>query len=453
MVELTDILLDAWSMTSITERMPGRPEVAPWLRGIAEELPQTAIAWRAELDLFRDHAISERALKAVFTAHRIRAHESLTTNSFRVVDFLKQAVKSNAGIHDTRVVVRRPRDVTILTVGELIKDSGILNTDPTLILPASFGGLDKGLLSSDAIHSPLKPDEPDFQSLDVADKSGYESREDARPRLRLLIKRTEEGWKPLPLPGGEPIPADLNLEPVYETPKAIFNAIERSQLRVRLVHPLELDEEETAVRSLVLLAPVGSKLKPEKQTLDEHVGYVEAEARRIEKRCGLDDPIRAALLFAAMWHDEGKKADVWQHFIGRTTNEPLLGKAATTRDPKSLRGYRHEFGSLLRIHHPERHSTDCELPVDAEIRDLALHLIATHHGFSRPHFNNVFDRDFRTEDRETLHTEVIRRFARLQRKYGWWQLAWLENLLRCADALASADPDADDTADGDGGET
>ena len=48
MVELTGILLDAWSMTSITERMPGRPEVAPWLRGIDKELPQTTIAWRAQ---------------------------------------------------------------------------------------------------------------------------------------------------------------------------------------------------------------------------------------------------------------------------------------------------------------------------------------------------------------------------------------------------------------------
>ena len=51
MVERTDILLDAWSMTSVTTPMPGRPDVAPWLRGIAEwEPPQTTIAWRAELD-------------------------------------------------------------------------------------------------------------------------------------------------------------------------------------------------------------------------------------------------------------------------------------------------------------------------------------------------------------------------------------------------------------------
>ena len=49
----TDILFDAWALTSIRQPMPGRPEVAPYLHGIADDLPQTTIAWRAELDLLR----------------------------------------------------------------------------------------------------------------------------------------------------------------------------------------------------------------------------------------------------------------------------------------------------------------------------------------------------------------------------------------------------------------
>lgn len=63
-VELTDVLLDAWSMTSITERMPGRPEVGPWLRGIDQEQAQTTVAWRAELELFGKHPNPTKALKA-----------------------------------------------------------------------------------------------------------------------------------------------------------------------------------------------------------------------------------------------------------------------------------------------------------------------------------------------------------------------------------------------------
>ena len=90
--------------------------------------------------------------------------------------------------------------------------------------------------------------------------------------------------------------------------------------------------------------------------------------------------------------------------------------------------------------------------VSEDVFELAMHQIATHHGRGRPHFpKGGFDPDCESRSDE-VHTESIRRFARLQRKYGWWRLAWLENLLRCADAIASADPEADqEAAEAEGG--
>ena len=41
---------------------------------------------------------------------------------------------------------------------------------------------------------------------------------------------------------------------------------------------------------------------------------------------------------------------------------------------------------------------------------------------------------------DEVSTEVPRRFARLQRKYGRWGLAYLESILRAADWSASAQP-------------
>lgn len=73
-----------------------------------------------------------------------------------------------------------------------------------------------------------------------------------------------------------------------------------------------------------------------------------------------------------------------------------------------------------------------------------LHLIAAHHGRARPHFptEEAFDPERPLADADALATETPRRFARLQRKYGRWGLAYLESLLRAADWAASAQPSA-----------
>jgi CRISPR-associated endonuclease/helicase Cas3 len=71
--------------------------------------------------------------------------------------------------------------------------------------------------------------------------------------------------------------------------------------------------------------------------------------------------------------------------------------------------------------------------------ELARHAVAAHHGRARPSFpvDEVFDPSHTDAACRELAREVPRRFARLQRKYGRWGLAYLESLLRAADVLAS----------------
>jgi CRISPR-associated endonuclease/helicase Cas3 len=445
-VDLTDILLDAWSMTSITESMPGRPEVGPWLRGLDKEQAQTTIAWRTEIELFRDHASPERVLEAIFIKHPIRPHESLTINTGVLLEFLKWIPKLKGRPRDlmsTRVAVRFSSGrIAWRTLQELADDDRILYAESTLILPATFGGLDSaGMLDADAIPQ-AQEDNRERRSWDVADRSGYERTDEARSRLRIVIERSENGsWKAKPLPGLS-VPEDVNLDASYEKSATLFDNLKAAKCRVRLVQAIKVDDEGNPVESLVILASAPKKTNREDQTLAEHVGAVESEAKRIVDALNLehDDPARIATLFAAKWHDEGKKALIWQIFAKNSNPDRPLGKMAQARDPKSLRGYRHEFGSLLRLQHPERCRTiACDLPADADARELALHLIAAHHGAGRPHFADAVYDPFTDAERDAVHVESIRRFARLQRKYGWWHLAWLENLLRCADQLASAD--------------
>jgi CRISPR-associated endonuclease/helicase Cas3 len=444
----TDILFDAWAMTTIRDKMPGRPEVGPYLHGVADDQPQTTIAWRTELDLLIHNADPRKKLQAIFAKHRIRPHETVTTNSYHVVKFFETIAKKRPALRDTRLAILFSRELKLTTIGDLIDNPGPLNADPTLVLPASFGYLDgNGMLSADAIPPEPKPDEaaPAKPPLDVADQEGYELARDLASRLRVLIKRTEDKWEPQALPGGKPLPDSVQQEPA-SFKQLIKRLATDTLLRVRLVQPIEFDSEGEAMKSFVALAPVRQRPPAEEQSLTDHVQAVEAAAKTLADKLKIDEPFRSALLFAAKWHDEGKKADIWQRYIGWKTGEPL-GKSANWCDAKRLAGYRHEFGSLLRIEHPGQHHTACVLPDDSDVKELALHLIAAHHGQARPHFNFAFDRDFRTTQCDSTHTDAIRRFARLQRKYGRWGLAYLESLLRAADWAASAGLETDDDAE------
>jgi CRISPR-associated endonuclease/helicase Cas3 len=82
--------------------------------------------------------------------------------------------------------------------------------------------------------------------------------------------------------------------------------------------------------------------------------------------------------------------------------------------------------------------------LSAEMQDVVLHLIAVHHGYGRPCFpaDRAFDPEPKGQQVDRIAIEVMQRFARLQRKYGRWGLAYLESLLRAADYAASREPSA-----------
>ena len=104
-------------------------------------------------------------------------------------------------------------------------------------------------------------------------------------------------------------------------------------------------------------------------------------------------------------------------------------------------------------------------PLDADSRDMMLHAIASHHGHARPFAPVVFDDSppdvhlrlafppsgerlevalSRTDRLQCpahrLDSGISERFWRLNTRFGWWGLAWLETTLRLADWVASSQP-------------
>jgi CRISPR-associated endonuclease/helicase Cas3 len=169
------------------------------------------------------------------------------------------------------------------------------------------------------------------------------------------------------------------------------------------------------------------------QLLKAHQERAEQRARELARTLGLSQEHEDLLALASRLHDEGKDALRWQ----RAFNAAKDGAYAKTQGPINqglLDGYRHEFGSLLRIENDEH-----VRKLSEEHRDLVLHLIAAHHGFARPVIGTNGCEDAPPSVLESKAAEIALRFARLQARWGPWGLAWWETLLRAADQLASRD--------------
>lgn len=397
----SDILFDAWALTSIRGRLPGRPPVEPYLHGVREwEPPETRVAWRDEVGVLTDpERLEAYPPDDLLDDYPLKPHELLRDTTNRVFDRLRKL----AAPPDTPVwVIGVNETVTVTTLGRLVEDGKDELAWVTVLLPPSAGGLANGLLDSD---SPLADDVAD----ELTDEAGE------RRRVRV--------WDDGEVPAGMRCVRTLDLRPEAEG-----------------------DEEEPARRWWRWYERVrdgdseGSKTNQRPVAWQVHTDDVVGHTERIVLRLPLDDRLRHALLVAARFHDLGKKRAVWQRSIGnRDVSRPLAkaGRGMTALDLRT--DYRHEFGSLLDVTGEPEFAA-----LDEEMKDLVLHLIAVHHGRGRPHFTaaEVFDPERDAAAAQVVAAEVPRRYARLQRCYGRWGLAYLESLLRAADYAASAAPSA-----------
>lgn len=407
----SDILFDSWSLTTVRDRLPGRPEVEPYLHGQspAAELPETQFAWREEVGILQGPLLDHYAPQDLLDEYPLKPHELLREPSSRAFQHLQ------------RIAARRPDDVAWL-----LEESGrFLERVPlrelasrnrkdriqglTVLLSPESGGLSpQGMLDGS---SPT--------ANDVADELYLDANRTRRQRRRF--------WDET-----EAVPEGLRLIWTIDARPDADDGLDESPPR-RYWHWYALPQEG-----------VRSGRKPVEWGV--HVGDVAARVQALLQRLPLPDDIQAALRCAARYHDHGKRRRQFQTVLGNTRFPELVLAKSGRRGGRLQETYRHEFGSLLDVLTLSPGSPEAAewSHLSPEAQDLALHLIAAHHGRARPHFPAP-DEDFDPEPPDAIAVEDValetpRRFARLQRRYGRWGLAYLESLLRAADWHASAAP-------------
>ena len=101
---VSDILFDAWSLTSIYDKLPGRPPLAPYLHGVVEnELPETQVAWRKEVEVVIDGLVISEKPDSLFADYPLKPHELLRDRSSRVADVFVSMIKRDKRNEDLPV--------------------------------------------------------------------------------------------------------------------------------------------------------------------------------------------------------------------------------------------------------------------------------------------------------------------------------------------------------------
>lgn len=406
----SDILFDAWSLTTIIGTFPGRPALAPYLHGVLEnEAPETRVAWRDEVAMLKSEELLTLYPPGELLAdYPLKPHELLRDRSDRVWDALTKMVsrdKSKAAL--PAWLLGEDGTVAVRTLGELAdkraKES-LFNI--TLLLPPSAGGLAGGML-----------DGTSDTANDVADEWLNEA--GLRRRVRLWSSDSELEKQS----SGMRLIREIDLHPAADEIEGDEDAGHPRWRWFEL--PRSADSE-------------GSRTARQEIRLEHHTKNVESLARSFAEKLGLAPELIEAVTLAGRFHDLGKRRLTWQQSIGNFDPNRVLAKSGRRSIPPQLRThYRHEFGSVLDLESAPEFQR-----LSPEMKDVVLHLVAAHHGRARPHFpaEESFDPQHPHEHAAALAAEAPRRFARLQRKYGRWHLAWLESLLRAADYAASANP-------------
>jgi CRISPR-associated endonuclease/helicase Cas3 len=481
-------VLASWACTQPAP-VPDQP-VAPYLHGVDRGVGEVLVCWRDGLPMPGSRGWQE-VWEAELTSTPVCADETVAVPVGEARRFLQQAATGQiadidgVGIADDSddgsrelipaVVLRSDSSVHRATLAML--DAGV-----TLIVPSSVGGYDAWGWTGE-VGGPAVADVADF------------AWQRHRPRLRLRGNAAPLSALRAAVADGDP--ADLRdlvkaalgtVHPDAQSSSYLVEVTADLIDRIQRVTTWRTTGTQGVVTTvgagetfwLLLEGPRDTQggFLPEQASDDtvtsssagwtpiglaRHLRDVAARAKKVGQRLGLSPELVQAVELAARAHDLGKADARFQVMLhggdqlrAEAALEPLAKSGMNPADRVGFirarqqsnlpPGFRHEAVSAKVV---ERLFTDHPaLASDVDI-DLVVHLVASHHGHSRPLLPPVLDPapiQVAVELPDagagpiTIDTGTAMvdwggpaRFDRLCRKYGWWGLALLEAILRLAD--------------------
>lgn len=411
------------------------PDTSAFLHGHASD-PDVALCWREALREGQESEWKAQVEAALPCQGEVLSVPLYAARAWLTGTIVEQADVSIPPPPADEVRRDRPneRRAVILRAGSRqgeVRDHHFLRAGDTVVIPASYGGCDR------YGWDPTGKDDV----TDLSEIAYYKVGRRARLKINVTLLDQDDP------------------DEVCRLELAGVDGEGRRAIAQELIRHLD-DAAATSVNGSTWLSwrarlleddrvPDATSILHREITLADHSAHVRDRAREFALACGINE--FATILETAGWlHDIGKADLVMQQMLCRgVVADQVLAKGKRGRLTSEQRllqlpkGYRHEAISVSMI--------DDDGGLD---RDLLKHLVGAHHGYGRPWFPPADDHGARPVEVELdgkifsgtsaptlgrLDSGWLDQFTRLNRRYGYWGLAYLEAILRLADHRCSQD--------------